>query len=65
MKYRMLRKNEKPDAAKGDQVRTQGLKRGEWVATRHRGERTVAECGCDGSLFVYRRPIAKEKGGKT
>ncbi len=55
MKYRMLRKNERPDKAKGDQYRTPSVKRDLWHATSLRGKRTVSECNRAGNPCVYRR----------
>jgi hypothetical protein len=56
MKYRMLRKNEKPDKAKGDQYRTPSVRGDHWHATSLRGKRTVSECNRAGNPCVYRRP---------
>ncbi len=60
MKYRMLRKNEKPDKAKGDQYRTPSVKRDLWHATSLRGKRAVSECNRAGNPCVYRRPANAE-----
>lgn len=56
MKYRMLRKNEKPDKAKGDQYRTPSVRGDHWHATSLRGKRTVEDCHRAGNPCVYRRP---------
>jgi hypothetical protein len=56
LKYRMLRKNERPDKAKGDQYRTPGCWKEIWQETSLRGQRTVAECNKAGNPCVYRRP---------
>ena len=60
MKYRMLRKNERPDEAKGDEYRTNGAI---WHKTSLRGHATMEECHCAGNPCVYRRPVAEKKGG--
>ena len=56
MKYRMLRKNERPDKAKGDEYRTPSVRRDLWHKTSLRGKATVAECNRAGNPCVYRRP---------
>jgi hypothetical protein len=55
MKYRYLRKSDKPDKAKGDQYRTHGKR---WVLTSRRGKATVEDGRRAGNPCVYRRPIA-------
>lgn len=58
MKYRMLRKNEKPDKAKGDEFRTNGRV---WITTSLRGNATMEECHRAGNPCVYRRPVVSAK----
>ena len=55
MKYRYLRKSDKPDKAKGDQYRAHGE---HWVLTSRRGKATVEAGRRAGNPCVYRRHIA-------
>jgi hypothetical protein len=61
MKYRMLRKNEKPEAAKGDECLWPGGLI--WLAVHMRGECTVEEMRRAGYPCRYRRPANAEKKG--
>ena len=53
MKYRYLRKSERPDKAKGDQYRMHGK---HWTPTWLNGKYTIEQCRRAGNPCVYRRP---------
>jgi hypothetical protein len=61
MKYRMLRKNEKPDKAKGDEYQWHGDR---WAITSLRGKCMVSECNRSGNSCVYRRPAKQQHDGR-
>jgi hypothetical protein len=58
VKYRPLRKNEKPDRAKGDQYTEQPRL---WYATGYIGNKTVREIQGQFPDLIYRIPIREEK----
>jgi hypothetical protein len=53
-----MRKHERPNGAKGDQVKVTG---GSWVVTSRTGHKTVAQIDADGKLFTFRRPITDQR----
>jgi hypothetical protein len=61
MKYRMLRKKEKPDKAKGDQRKRAGRKYKTWHLTLLDGNTTVKDLRRMGCKFLYRRPIQPKR----
>ena len=64
MKYRMLRKNERPDKAKGDEYRMPSVRGDQWHGTSLRGKRTLEDCHRAGNPCEYRRP-ANGKGKQS
>jgi len=65
MKYRILRKNERPDKAKGDQYRMPSVRGDHWHGTSLRGKRTLDDCHRAGNPCEYRRPANGEAVGSA
>jgi hypothetical protein len=55
MKYRILRGNDKPDKAKGDQVKIFRV----WYHTVYTGTLTLAQMRSAGVTAIFRRPVRR------